>query len=67
MTFKFSWSKTKGSVAKNVIKQFEKEYFVYVLYLQTTKGQIKQKADWRAVDSDKKWMNEFVFVALKSK
>ena len=31
------------------------------------KGQIKPKADWRAVDSPKKRMNEFEFFALKSK
>ena len=27
----------------------------------TSKGQIKLKANWRAVDSPKKRMNEFVF------
>jgi hypothetical protein len=32
-----------------------------------TKGQIKPKADWRTVDSPKKWTNEFVFYARKSK
>ena len=31
------------------------------------KGQIKPKADWRAVDSPKKQTNKFVFVTLKSK
>ena len=31
------------------------------------KGQIKPKADWRAVDSPKKRMNEFGFFAVKSK
>jgi hypothetical protein len=28
------------------------------------KGQIKPKADWRAIDSHKKRMNEFVFFAM---
>ena len=32
-----------------------------------TKGQIKPKADWGAVDSPKKRMNEFVLFAVKSK
>ena len=32
-----------------------------------SKGQIKPKADWRAVDSPKKQTNKFVFVTLKSK
>ena len=31
------------------------------------KGQIKPKADWRAVDSPKKRMNEFELFAVKSK
>ena len=31
------------------------------------KGQIKPKADWRAVDSPKKRTNEFGFFAVKSK
>ena len=30
------------------------------------KGQIKSKADWHAIDSSKKWMDEFVFFALQS-
>ena len=29
-----------------------------------TKGQIKPKADWRAIDSPKKTINEFVFFAM---
>ena len=32
-----------------------------------TKGQIKPKADWCAVDSPKKQTNEFVLFAVKSK
>ena len=33
-----------------------------------TKGQIKPKADWHAVDSTKKRMNKFLFFfAMKSK
>ena len=28
------------------------------------KGQIKPKADWRAIDSPKKGMDEFVYVFL---
>ena len=35
--------------------------------MQVTKGQIKPKADWRAVDSPKKQTNKFVFFAVKSK
>ena len=31
------------------------------------KGQIKPKADWHAVDSPKKWKNEFVLFTVKSK
>ena len=31
------------------------------------KAQIKPKADWRAVDSPKKQMNEFVLFAVNSK
>ena len=30
-----------------------------------TKGQIKPKADWRAIDSPKKRTNEFVFFAMR--
>ena len=30
----------------------------------STKGQIKPKADWRAIDSPKKRTNEFVFFAM---
>ena len=33
---------------------------------QTIKGQIKPKADWRAIDSPKKRTNEFVFFLLYS-
>ena len=36
-------------------------------YLICHKGQIKPKADWRAIDSPKKRMNEFGFFAMKSK
>ena len=32
-----------------------------------TKGQIKLKADWRAIDSPKKRTNEFILFAVKSK
>ena len=32
-----------------------------------SKGQIKPKADWRAVDSPEKRTNEFGYFALKSK
>ena len=35
--------------------------------LLTAKGQIKPKADWRAIDSPKKRTNEFVLFAVKSK
>ena len=31
------------------------------------KGQIKPKADWRAIDSPKKGTNKFVLFAVKSK
>ena len=31
------------------------------------KGQIKPKADWRAVDAPRKQRNEFVLFAVKSK
>ena len=34
---------------------------------ELVKGQIKPKADWRAVDSSNKRSNEFVFYAVKSK
>ena len=30
-----------------------------VHFLKTAKGQIKPKADWTAIDSPKKWTNEF--------
>ena len=33
----------------------------------TTKGQLFQKADWRAVDSPKKRTDEFDLFAVKSK
>ena len=32
-----------------------------------SKGQIKPKADWRAVDAPRKQRNEFVLFAVKSK
>ena len=32
-----------------------------------SKGQIKPKADWRAIDSPKKWTNKFVLLAVNSK
>ena len=32
-----------------------------------TKGQIKPKADWHAIDSPKKGTNEFVLFDVKSK
>ena len=35
--------------------------------IMTAKGQLILKADWRAIDSPKKWMDEFVLFAVKSK
>ena len=34
---------------------------------ESTKGQVKPKADWRAVDSSKKGTDEFDLFAVKSK
>ena len=38
----------------------------HVKNCNSTKGQIKPKADLRAIDSPKKRTNEFVFIALQS-
>ena len=41
--------------------------FVRNIAAGQAKGQIKPKADLRAVDSPKKWTDEFGFFAVKSK
>ena len=41
--------------------------FVFVVFLEMTKGQLISKADWRAIDSPKKRTGEFDLFAVKSK
>ena len=43
------------------------DHTVFSIESADSKGQIKPKTDWRAVDSPKKRTNEFVLFALKSK
>ena len=37
------------------------------MFTLESKGQIKPKTDWRALDSSTKSTNEFVLIAVKSK
>ena len=50
----------KDLSARKFFRNTKKEEF------ESTKGQIKPEADWRAVDSPKKRTNEFGFFALSS-
>ena len=50
------------------LKQFlKRNRYFFDLLLEASKGKIKPKADWRAIDSPKKQTNKFVLFAEKSK
>ena len=48
---------------ENLLK-FEAEGREFKKHFEITKGQIKPKTAWRAVDSSKQQTNEFVFLAF---
>ena len=55
----------KGTACNSLIYVNLKDYILLTSKIYCTKGQIKPKTDWRAVDSPKKQTNEFVlFVFL---